>query len=116
MFRKHTLSLNRVYDTVTIREGGKTLTLHVNADANRLVVGLAQAQKRLMTIDENTPDDEREEISRFFSDTIFGAEQTQELFDYYYGDASCVIAICGTYFSERLSKLISKAQRKIKTK
>lgn len=112
MFGKNTLSLNRVYDTVTIREGGKTLTLHVNADANRIVVGLAQAQKLLMTIDEKTTDAEREEISRFFSDTIFGAEQTQELFDYYYGDASCVIAICGTYFAQRLSKLITKAQKK----
>lgn len=112
MFGKHTLSLNRVYDTVTISEGGKELTLHVNADANRLVVGLAQAQKRLMTISEETTDEEREEITRFFAGIIFGEEQTQKLFDYYYGDASCVIAICGTYFANRLSKLITKAQKK----
>lgn len=112
MFGKKPLTLNRVYDTVTIQENGKKLTLHVNADANRLVVGLAQAQKRLMTISEETTDEERDEISRFFSGIIFGDEQTDKLFDFYYGDASCVIALCGTYFANRLNKLITKSQKK----
>lgn len=112
MFGKNTLTLCRVYDTIKITEGGETLTLHVNSDPSRIVVGLAQAQKRLVTITEETTDEEREEIARFFSGVIFGEEQTQKLFDFYYGESSCVVAVCGQYFAKRLSKLISKAQKR----
>lgn len=112
MFGNKPLSLNRVFDTVVIREGTERLTLHVNADPARLVVGLTQAQKQLATIKQDTPEEEKEEISKFFASVIFGDEQTQELFDFYYGDAACVIALCGKYFADRLSKLITKAQKK----
>ena len=112
MFGNNTLSLGRVYDTVTIREGGEKLTLHVNADPSRIVVGLSQAQKQLVTIDENTTDEEREKIALFFASVIFGEEQAQKLLDYYYGDSSCVVAVCGQYFSKRLSKLITKSQKR----
>ena len=114
MFRKNTVTLGRVYDSIKITEGGATLNLHVNSDPSRIVVGLAQAQKRLVTINEETTDQERDEIARFFASVIFGDEQAQKLFDFYYGEAACVIAVCGQYFSKRLSKLISKAQKKIK--
>ena len=112
MFGNNTLSLGRVYDTVTIREGGEKLTLHVNAYPSRIVVGLSQAQKQLVTIDENTTDEEREKIALFFASVIFGEEQAQKLLDYYYGDSSCVVAVCGQYFSKRLSKLITKTQKR----
>lgn len=112
MFKRNEITLNRVYDTVSVREGGNKLTLHVNADANRLVVGLSQAQKRLQTITEETTDEERKNIALYFSNVIFGEEQTQALFDYYYGDASCVISVCGKYFANRLGKLITKAQKR----
>ena len=114
MFGNNTLTLGRVYDTVTIREGGEKLNLHVNADPSRIVVGLSQAQKRLVTINEETTDEERKEIALFFAGVIFGEEQAQKLLDYYYGDSSCVVAVCGQYFSRRLSKLITKAQKKTK--
>ena len=111
MFGKNTLSLYRVRDTLKIREGAETLILHVNADPFRMVVGISQAQKRLSTIKEDTTDKEREEIARFFAGVIFGEDQTEKLFQFYYGDPSCVIAVCGKYFS-RLSKLITRAQKK----
>lgn len=114
MFGNNTLTLGRVYDTVTIREGGEKLKLHVNADPSRIVVGLSQAQKRLVTINEETTDEERKEIALFFAGVIFGEEQAQKLLDYYYGDSSCVVAVCGQYFAKRLSKLITKAQKKTK--
>ena len=114
MFGNNPLSLGRVYDTVPIKEGGNELKLHVNADPTRLVVGLSQAQKRLATVNEKTTDEERTEIARFFSDVIFGSEQTGKLFEYYFDDSACVIAVCGKYFSDRLSKLIIKAQKKAK--
>lgn len=112
MFGKNTLTLNRVYDTVTIKEGGEKLILHVNSDPSRIVVGLAQAQKRLVTIDADTPEDDRKQIALFFAEVIFGEEQARKLFDFYYGESSCVVAVCGQYFAKRLSKLITKAQKK----
>lgn len=112
-FGRKDLSLGRVYDNVAIREGDNTLKLHVNADPTRMVVGLSQAHKQLAVIKEGTPDEDREKAARFFAEVIFGKEQTQQLFDYYFGDSACVIALCGKYFSSRLSGLISKAQKKI---
>lgn len=112
MFGNKDLSLGRVYDTVTIREGGSKLKLHVNNDPNRIVLGLNEAQKRLKSIDENTPAEERTEIAKFFAGCIFGDDQAQELLDFYYGDAMCVVSICGKYFSERLAKKITEAQKK----
>ena len=114
MFGNNTLTLGRVFDTVTIKEGGERLTLHVNSDPNRIVVGLAQAQKRLMTINEETTDEEREEIALFFAGVLFGDEQAKQLLDFYYGDSSCVVAVCGNYFAKRLKNIITKAQKKRK--
>ena len=114
IFGNNTLTLGRVYDTVIIKEGGKKLTLHVNSDPSRIVIGLEQAQKKLKTITEKTTEEELKEIALFFSGVIFGEEQSRELLDFYYGDPSCVVAVCGKYFADRLSKKITKAQKKIK--
>ena len=112
MFGNNTLTLGRVYDKVTIREGGEKLTLHVNSDPSRIVVGLEQAQKRLHTITEDTTEEELKEIALFFGGVIFGDEQAQSLLEFYYGDSSCVVAVCGKYFADRLSKKITEAQKK----
>ena len=114
MFSNKVMTLGRVYDTITIREGGEKLVLHVNSDPNRIVVGLNEAQKRLKTIGNDTTEEEKADIARFFASVIFGDEQTQKLFDFYYGDAMCVITISSKYFSERLAKKITEAQKKSK--
>lgn len=114
MFGNKSLSLGRVYDTVRIKEGGKTLLLNVNNDPSRIVIGLNEAQKRLLTINDETTEEEKASIARFLSEVIFGEEQTKKLFDFYYGDAMCVISIATKYFSERLAKKISKVQKKAK--
>lgn len=112
MFGSNVFTLGRVFDTIVIREGSENLTLHVNADPARIVVGLSQAQKQLVTITAETPDEERKKIALFFAGVIFGDEQAQKLLDYYYGDSSCVVAVCGQYFAKRLQKLITRAQKK----
>ena len=114
MFGKNTLSLGRVYDKVTISENGEKMVLHVNADPSRIVIGLSEARKQLVTITADTPDEKRAEIARFFATVIFGEEQAQKLFDFYFGDPSCVVSACAVYFSKRLSKLIANAQKKQK--
>ena len=45
LFRRgYEMTLNRVHDTVTIREGDEKITLTVNGDAMRMVAGLNKAQ------------------------------------------------------------------------
>ena len=108
------LSLNRIHDRLRITEGDEHLDLRVDADPMRMVAGLNEAQKRLQTIKEGTPEDDTRAIALYFASVMFGDKQAQELLDFYHDDAGCVINVCGMYFKDRLAKLIEKAQKKIK--
>ena len=110
----YSISLNRVYDTVKIKEGGNSLILKVNADSRQVVTELTAVQKRLQAMTDSTPGDERHEVCMQFATVIFGAEQAKELSEFYGNDDSCLLGICGKYFADRLSKLISSAQKKMK--
>ena len=109
------LSLNRVRDTVTIREGNDRIVLHVDSDAKSIIHRLNRAQKMLSAMDEKTTDDERIQAAHDLSEAIFGAQQTEKLFAFYNHDAACVVAICGQYFGDPkhgLGKKITRAQMK----
>ena len=106
------ISLNRVHDKIRIREGDETLVLKVDADPLRMVAGIMQAQKILQAIDDNSTEEQRHNAAQYFAEVIFGPKQAQELREFYHDDTACIINVCGKYFSERLSKLIDKAQRK----
>jgi hypothetical protein len=115
MFKKgYTMSLNRVHDTLRVREGTEDIVLYVNQDPRRLVAGLNGAQARLKSIDENTTEEEKLKIAKMFSSVLFGDEQTEKLSEFYHNDPGCIISVCGKYFSDRLAKLITKAQKKLK--
>lgn len=106
------ISLGRVHDTVRVREGDATITLEVEADPAHMVADLNQAQKYLKTVGDTTTDAEKRDVAKVFAAAVFGDEQAEKLLEFYRGDAACVINICGRYFSERLAKLITKAQKK----
>ena len=111
------ISLNRVRDTVTIREGDERIVLRVDSDARSIINRLNRAQKILSAMDENTTDDERIQAAHDLAEAMFGAEQTKELFAFYNYDAACVVAICGKYFGDPehgLGKKITKVQKKRK--
>ena len=111
------LSLNRVRDTVTIREGDERIVLKVDSDARSIINRLNRAQKMLSAMDENTTDDERIQAAHDLSEAMFGVEQTKDLFAFYNYDAACVVAICGKYFGDPehgLGKKITKVQKKRK--
>lgn len=110
MFR---LTLNRVYDRIEVKEGDERLVLVVDEDARRIVSKIRNAQEKLVQANDGT-DDERANAARMFSEAMFGEKQTQNLVDFYHGDYSCVITICGMYFEKRLSKKILSAQKRIK--
>lgn len=112
--RGYEMTLNRVHDTITIREGAERLTLTVNGDAMRIVAGLNKAQAKMKGVTEETPDDEVKEVAEYFAAVIFGTEQAAKLMAFYADDPGCVITVCGRYFNERLAGIITEAQKKMK--
>ena len=108
------ISLNRIHDRVRITEGDERLELRVDADPMRVVAGLNEAQRRLKTITDESTEESKKEIAQYFAGVIFGGEQAAQIMDFYHDDAACVISVCGRYFSERLARLIERAQKRIK--
>lgn len=116
LFRRkgYEMSLNRVHDKVTVREGDERLTLTVNGDAMRMVAGLNKAQAKMKGLDENSTDEAVKETANYFAAVLFGKEQAAALMAFYADDPGCVITVCGRYFKERLADKIADAQKKIK--
>lgn len=114
MFGRHEISLNRVHDTVRVREGQERLTLRVDGDAMRMVAGLNAAQKRLQALTEGASEDEINSAALYFAGVMFGEAQAKALLEFYRGDAACVVNVCGRYFSTKLARLIERAQKKRK--
>lgn len=115
-FRKE-LTLNRVRDHVTFKEGNDTLPLVVDCDANTIISRLLEAKKGLDGITGESTAEEREAAARAFSEAIFGKEQTQKIFEFYSNDPGCVVTICGMYFGDAkngLGKKITKVQKHTK--
>ena len=112
--RGYEMTLNRVHDTIVIREDDEKLTLTVNGDAMRMVAGLTKAQERMKALTEDTPDEEVKAVAEYFAAVIFGREQASKLMAFYADDPGCVISVCGKYFKERLAEKITKAQKRMK--
>lgn len=108
------LTLNRVHDRVLIEEGGEQLRLYVDGDPMRMVAALTDARGTLKGISEKSAPEERTAAATQFAAAMFGPDQARELLDFYHGDPTCVIAVCVKYFSQRLFKLIEKAQKHAK--
>ena len=111
MFFKKEINPFPVSDRVTFRNIDKTLTLSVRSGSADLVLGMKRVQERLSGMTDETPEDEQAKTARLFAETIFGKEQGEQLMQFY-GSPVAVIAACGMYFKDRLSKKISKAQRR----
>ena len=112
--RDYEITLNRVHDSITIRESGETLKLTVNGDAMRMVAGLNKAQAKLKELTDDSTDEQVKECAQYFAAVIFGTEQAKKLMDFYAEDPGCVITVCGQYFKERLAGKISEVQKKSK--
>ena len=111
MFFRHEINPYSVSDKATFRNVDKTLTLTVRGDASSIVLGLKNANDKLSSLTDDTPDQEKAEAARLFASTIFGQEQGDSLCRFY-ADPLAVINACGLYFKERLGKKITKAQKR----
>lgn len=115
LFRRgYEMTLNRVYDTVSVNEGGEKLLLTVNGDAMRIVAGLNKAQQKLRELTDDSPEEEVRDAAEYFAAVIFGQEQAKKLSAFYADDPGCIISVCGQYFKDRLAGKIAKVQKKAK--
>ena len=105
------LSMGRVHERVTIKEGGEKLTLLADGDPMRMVAGLSQAQKMLKAINGESTEQDTKNAALYFAQVPFGQEQSQKLMEFYLGDAGCVIQICGQVF-QKISGQITKLQKR----
>ena len=110
--KKYEMSLYRVHDDVTIKEGMDTLHLLVEGDPDRIIAGLTSAQKMLRALTETSTEDENRAAARMLAAAIFGDDQADKLLAFYHDDPGCVIRVCSQYFSKRLSHLITDSQKK----
>ena len=113
--RGYEMTLNRVHDRISIKEGDERITLTVNGDAMRMVAGLNKAQQKMLALNDDSTDEDVKETARYFASVIFGQEQAQKLLDFYADDPGCVITACGQYFKDRLAGKIADVQKKTKT-
>ena len=111
MFRKE-INPFSVSDRVRFRNIDRTLDLEVKAQASSIVLGIKRAQDRLSLMNDQSSNEDRLESARVFAEVIFGKEQAEKLIAFYENDALAVINACGMYFSQRLAKIITKAQKR----
>ena len=109
---EHKISLGLVRDRVAAVEGNDKLELIVSERANTIVHKLGIAQKGLESLNNSTEEKDRERIALQFASALLGDKQAQELLSFYQNDPNCVIDWCGKYFAARLSKKITKAQKR----
>ena len=110
--RRYTLSLNRVHDSIRIKEGNDTLDLTVDADPMRMVAALNKAQKILKGVNDDSSEEDIKSAALMFASAIFGDVQAHQIMEFYHDDAGCVINLCGRYFADRLSGIITKMQKR----
>ena len=111
-FKKNEINPFPVSDTVRFRNLDKTLTLTVRSGASRLVLGIRRAQEKFSKLNDDSNEDDLRDAAVQFAETIFGSEQEEQLMRFYDNDYMAVITACSLYFSTRLGKMITKAQKK----
>lgn len=112
--KKYTMSLNRVHDSIRVKEGNDTLDLTVDADPMRMVAALNKAQKVLKSVNDESKEEDIRSAALLFASAIFGDVQAHQIMEFYHDDAGCVINLCGRYFADRLSDIITKVQKRSK--
>lgn len=112
IFKKKEINPYPVSDTVRFRNVEKTLTLTVRTGASSVILGIKRSQERFKGLNDQSQETERAEAAKQFAESIFGSEQAEKLIQFYDNDSLAVVNACGMYFSSRLAKLITKAQKK----
>ena len=116
MFGRYEIRADKkpIRDKLRFRDGDGYIDLDVCADPAELVMALAQAQNALKGISAQTPIETVRGAAISMAGAVFGSEQADKLMAFYENDPWYVLRLCGEYFSRRLRKKLSKAQKRIK--
>lgn len=109
LFRKE-VNPYSVTDKAVFRNGDKTLTMYVRADAFTLIANLRKANERCAKLTDESSDGEKLDAARQLAAAIFGITQAEALLEFY-PEPVTVITACGIYFAT-LAPKIAKAQKK----
>lgn len=110
--KKYRISLGNVYDDIEVIRGEQTLRLSVDESPANLVRGLSNAHDTIKGMNADTPKEEWAKAAQDMAASIFGEEQGEKLMDFYNHDPFSVISVCTKYYSDRLRKKITDAQKK----
>lgn len=105
------ISLNRVHDRFTVRQGNERLEIRVDSDPRIIIAKIRNANEKILKAKD---DENRKQAARVFAESMFGKEQTDSLLALYNGDYSCLMTVSSLYFEKRLSSKITKVQKKAK--
>lgn len=103
-----------IRDKIRFRDGDGYIDLDVCADPAELVMALAQAQDALKGITAQTPVETVRGAAQRMAGAVFGDAQAEKLMAFYQDDPWFVLRLCGEYFSRRLRKKLSKAQKQLR--
>jgi len=109
----YTFSTNRVRDQIRIVEGAEELRLRVDVDPMQIMPEINRA-KDLLTAVSNAPENTEalRAAAEAWAGCMFGKEQTEQLAAFYGHNYLSILNACTGYFTQRLSRLLLKAQRK----
>ena len=108
----YTITTNHVRDKVAFVEGNERLVLYVDVDPFGVVGSMQSVVNDLRSLNDSTPDEEVLRIAKELGVKMFGEKQTEELMAFYHNNEKQLFNVLVKYFTERLNKLISDAQKK----
>lgn len=108
----YTITTNRVRDKVAFVEGNERLVLTVDVDPFGVIGDMQGVVSDLRKLNEDTPDEEVMRLAVALSKKMFGDAQTERLVDFYHRNEKQLFNVLVKYFTERLNKLISDAQKR----
>ena len=116
MFGRYRIRHERkpIRDKLRIQDGDAHIDIDICAAPGDIIPGVARAQAMLKGLNADMTRDEIKERALALASAIFGEDQAQKLLDFYGGDATCVMELSIEYFSKRLKKKLTKAQKRMK--
>lgn len=112
---------NRVVEDLELDDNGKKLTLHVDMGVDAILQRYTQAARVLSAAQQEvrkTPDDETkveklgEAILKLF-ETIFGADQTNQILEFYDGAYLEMLTDIAPFVNDVVAPKITEAQQRI---
>ena len=109
--RREITDSDYVHDRMTFRAGDERITLRVDRNGREIIAALNAAKEQMTRVGADSTEEEIREAAMAFAEALFGREQAEKLFELY-GNAGSVVNVCGQYFTNYLSKKITRAQKR----